>query len=76
MEILRRKNSTVVGHNKMKGKKRMEKKHNVLRVGFVAAVLAAMLFFTAPVFAQEDVLEGVARELVLDEKYIIFPVPD
>ena len=52
----------------------MEKKHKVLRAGFVAAVLAAMLFLTAPVFAQEDVHEGIERELVLNEKYIILPV--
>ena len=52
----------------------MQKKYNVLRLGLVTAILAAMFFSTAEVFAQEDFLEGVARELVLDEKYIIFPV--
>ena len=47
-----------------------------MRLGIVAVVLAAMSFSTAQVFAQENVFEGVARELVLDEKYIIFPVAD
>ncbi|MHC4236969.1 MAG: GH32 C-terminal domain-containing protein [Planctomycetota bacterium] len=52
----------------------MDKKYTVLRLGIVAVVLAAMSFSTAQVFAQEDVHMGLARELVLDEKYIIFPV--
>jgi len=54
--------------------KKMNKKYTVLRLGIVAVVLAAMSFSTAQVFAQEDVHVGLARELVLDEKYIIFPV--
>ncbi|QEG37372.1 GH32 C-terminal domain-containing protein [Bythopirellula goksoeyrii] len=52
----------------------MKKKHEVMRAGFVAAGLAAMLSLTAPVFAQEDVHEGIEREVVLDEKYILLPV--
>ena len=52
----------------------MNKKYTVLRLGIVAFVLAAMSFSTAQVFAQENVHLGLARELVLDEKYIIFPV--
>jgi len=42
---------------------------------FTVAIVGA-IFLTGQVFAEENVLEGIARELVLDEKYIIFPVPD
>jgi sucrose-6-phosphate hydrolase SacC (GH32 family) len=45
-----------------------------LKFGFVGIVLIGAVLSTLQVFAQENPLEGVARELVLDEKYIIFPV--
>jgi sucrose-6-phosphate hydrolase SacC (GH32 family) len=45
-----------------------------LKLGLIAVALAGAVFSTGQVFAQENPLEGVARELVLDEKYIIFPV--
>jgi sucrose-6-phosphate hydrolase SacC (GH32 family) len=42
---------------------------------FTVAMVGAILL-TGQAFAEENVYEGVARELVLDEKYIIFPVAD
>ena len=54
----------------------MKNGYTGLKSGFVGIVLAGVIFSTLQVFAQENVLEGIARDLVLDEKYIIFPVPD
>ena len=54
----------------------MKNRYTGLKLGFVGIVLAGAIFSTLQVFAQENPLEGVARELVLDEKYIIFPVAD
>ena len=52
----------------------MKNRYTGLKLGLVGIVWAGAIFSTLQVFAQENALEGVARELVLDEKYIIFPV--
>jgi sucrose-6-phosphate hydrolase SacC (GH32 family) len=54
----------------------MKNRYTGLKLGLVGIVLAGAIFSTLQVFAQENVLEGIARELVLNEKYIIFPVAD
>jgi hypothetical protein len=54
----------------------MKKKYKVSSLRFVAFILTGIVLATMQVFAEEDFLEGVARDLVLDEKYIIFPVAD
>ncbi|MHC5163689.1 MAG: glycoside hydrolase family 32 protein [Planctomycetota bacterium] len=46
------------------------------KLGLFAFVLAGAILLTGQAFAEENVFEGVSRELVLDEKYIIFPVAD
>jgi sucrose-6-phosphate hydrolase SacC (GH32 family) len=54
----------------------MKNKYTEFNLGFVAFILTGSVLAAMQAFAQEDFLEGVARELVLDEKYIIFPIPD
>jgi hypothetical protein len=49
----------------------------MLNVLLVSALTALVFVVNVePAYAQENILEGVARDLVLDEKYIIFPVAD
>ena len=54
----------------------MKNRYTGLKSGFVGIVFVGAILSTLQVFAQENIFEGVARELVLDEKYIIFPVAD
>ncbi|MHC4950720.1 MAG: hypothetical protein ACYTEU_07010, partial [Planctomycetota bacterium] len=54
----------------------MDNQYIGFKFGLFAFVLAGALLLTGQVFAEENVYEGVSRELVLDEKYIIFPVAD
>ena len=52
----------------------MKKRYTGLRLGLVAILLAGAIFSTDQAFAEEDAFMGVSRDLVLDDKYIIFPV--
>ena len=54
----------------------MKNRYTGLKLGWVRIALTGAMFSTLQVFAQEEVYWDVSRKLVLDEKYIIFPVAD
>ena len=58
----------------LKGRRTMQLRYVGSALGIGVCFLVVAIFLTMPVFAQDDVHEGIARDLILDEKYLIFPI--